>query len=447
MACTRIVSILGTGLALALVACTGPDGPTGAPGLQGSTGPAGSAGANGGPGPAGPPGASATAGDGGNALPASCLSPCHGFNGIVEQWKTSTHYATFISNLGGTEVESWTGNGVPCGNCHAIDALTGRSAGSVGTLGDGGVANVTKGELGYANSSKAGALTDSNYTGSSKVASVACVTCHAVDDSNDPHRTGAPWTPGSFPFRVPVGTDDEAFLEKSPAAGAVTGMGAGKLGTSNTCVWCHKSRKDVTNYITASNVLSSTHWGPHEGPQADVFSGKGGYHYAGLSYGNSTHQQKLVCADCHMPDVAANSGTPNHSFYAQVSACTSCHAGATSFDIGGGQSQMQLAITELETALNDAGYLTRSAAAPYVALTPGQLGDGNAALDLTRPNNGPDGGATVLTADQAGAVYNYIIIARGGAGGIHNPKYVRQLVFDSYVAIKGKPPTTLVRPQ
>jgi hypothetical protein len=300
-----------------------------------------------------------------------------------------------------------------------MDALTGRSAGSVGTLADAGVTNVLKGELDYANPAKANALTDSTYTGVSKVASVACVTCHAVTDANDPHKTGAAWTPGSFRFRVPVGKDDEAFIEKSPLLGTVTGQSAGKLGTSNTCVWCHKSRKDVTNYITASNTLTSLNWGPHEGPQTDVFSANGGYHFTGLTYGTSTHQQKLACVDCHMPTVTTNGGTPNHSFYAQVSACTQCHVGATNFDIGGGQSQMKASLTELEKALNDAGYLTRSAAAPYTALLASQIGDGNWALDKTRPGAGPDGGATVLTADQAGALFNYIIVARGGAGGIH----------------------------
>ena len=69
--------------------------------------------------------------DGGTVgLPTSCLSPCHGFNGIVEQWKTSTHYSAFISNLGGDEVATWTG-ATACGNCHAADALQMRVAGAV----------------------------------------------------------------------------------------------------------------------------------------------------------------------------------------------------------------------------------------------------------------------------------------------------------------------------
>jgi hypothetical protein len=431
---------LGTLLVTLAIGCTGPAGDrgaTGAPGANGAQGPAGAGGPAGGIGPVGPAGPSGAI-DGG--LPSSCLSPCHGFNGIVEQWKTSTHFAVAVANLAEDEVKSWTGPAA-CGNCHAIDAIERRVAGSVGTVADGGVANVTKGELGYRNP-VSNALTEATYTGSAKVAAVTCVTCHSVTNETDPHRTGTPWAPGSFPLRVAAGADDQAFLEKSPSTSAVTGTPAGKLGTSNTCVWCHRSRKDVTAYVGVTNVLSSPNWGPHEGPQADVVTGAGGYQYAGMAYGTSTHQQKLACVDCHMPTVVSNGGAPNHSFYAQISACTSCHVGAKTFDIGGGQGQVKATIFELQKALNDAGYLTRGTAAPYGPLTSAELADGRFELDKTRPASG-----VTLTADQAGAVYNYLLVARGSALGVHNPKYVRQLVFDSYFAIKGQPPTTLVRPQ
>jgi hypothetical protein len=383
--------------------------------------------------------------DGGVGLPASCLSPCHGFNGIVEQWKTSTHYSAFISNLGGDEVATWTG-ATACGNCHAVDALQQRVEGSLATLGDAGVTNAKNGELGYRNPAN-GALTEAVYKGSAKVAQVGCITCHQVTPESDPHRTGQPYTKGSFPLRVPVGATDQATIEKSPDKTAVTGTPAGTLGPANTCVWCHRSRKDVTNYIGADTTLTSPNWGPHEGPQADVFSGAGGYHFAGMTYGTSTHQQKLACNDCHMPNSTANGMSPNHSFYAQVSACTNCHVGATNFDISGGQSQVKAAMAELQKVLNDAGYLTRAPTAPYPALSNSELADGNFELDKTRPGGGADGGTPHLTADQAGALYNYIVVARGGALGVHNPKYVKQLIFDSYFALKGSPPTTLVRPQ
>jgi hypothetical protein len=380
--------------------------------------------------------------DGG--LAAGCLSPCHGFNGIVEQWKTSTHYATFISNLGGTEVDTWTG-ATACGNCHAIDAIEQRVANNITVAAGGVIAHLSHGELDY--KSQAGALTEPLYAGSAKVAAVTCTTCHAVTDANDPHRTGAAYTPGSFPLRVPTGASDEAYIEKSGAAGTINGTSAGLIGTSNACVWCHKSRKDVTNYIGATSILTSPNWGPHEGPQSDVYTGAGGYHFTGRTYGTSTHQQKLACVDCHMPDVASNGGAPNHSFYPQVSACTPCHVGATSFDIGGGQGQIKAALFELQNALNTAGWITRATTPPYVPLTSAQLADGLFELDKTRPGGGPDGGPTALTADQAGAVYDYLIVARGGALGVHNPKYTKQLIFDAYFAVTGMPPTTLVRPQ
>jgi hypothetical protein len=382
--------------------------------------------------------------DAGAALPTSCLSPCHGFNGIVEQWKTSTHYATFISTLGSDEVTTWTGPN-SCGNCHALDALELRVANSIGTALGGAVANAKNGQLNYRNPAN-GALVEATYAGVSKVAQVGCVTCHSVNETTDPHRTGQPYTPGTFPLRVPSGANDEARIEKSADTSAVTGTVAG-TGVSNTCIWCHRSRKDVTNYIAASAPLTSANWGPHQGPQADVFSGAGGYHFAGRTYGSSTHQEKLGCVDCHMPEVTANGRSANHSFYPQVAACVSCHANATNFDINGGKSQTQAALFELQKALNDAGYLTRSTAAPYLPLSSRELTDGAFALDKTRPGGGADGGNIVMTANLAGALYDYLIVARDASLGAHNPRYTRQLIFDAYFALTGLPPTTIVRPQ
>jgi hypothetical protein len=87
--------------------------------------------------------------------------------------------------------------------------------------------------------------------------------------------------------------------------------------------------------------------------------------------------------------------------------------------------------------LNGQGFLTRAAAAPYVPLTMAQLGDGQWALDQPTPGASFDGG--LLTQDQAGALYDYILVARGGASGVHNPKYVAQLLYDSYNALTGLP--------
>lgn len=386
---------------------TGPTGSQGTPGLQGP------------PGDAGPPGVMP---DGG--LSVGCLSPCHGFGGVVAQYQMSVHYAAYVENLNGGEVASWTGPGQACGNCHAIDALEQRATGNVLYAGDAGPPNVLYGQLEYASSTN-GKLSETTYAGEAKVAAVYCTTCHAVTDANDPHKTGNPWTPGSFPFQVPVDGGDPTYIEKSPTA-TVTGQSIGKLAEANTCIWCHRSRKDVTNYITASNNVSA-YWGPHEGPQADVYSGQGGYHYLGKTYGTSTHQSKLTCTDCHMPPVASNQGVPDHSFYPQLSVCQNCHADAGSFDVIGGETAVKSALTQVQTALLAKGWITNPN---------GPVGASTWDTDTPTSVNG-------LTADQAGALYDYMLVARGGAFGVHNPVYANELLYDAYVATTGTAPTFL----
>jgi len=152
-----------------------------------------------------------------------------------------------------------------------------------------------------------------------------------------------------------------------------------------------------------------------------------------------------------MPAVADNGGIGDHTFNPQLSACqkSGCHATATSFDVIGGQSLMEANIQELRTTLNKLGWLTRDTAAPYGALSASALADSQFEADLVRPQNyaasNPDAGAppAPLTADQAGALYNYLLLARGAAGGVHNPVYVRELVYDSVKALTGKAPQSL----
>jgi hypothetical protein len=126
----------------------------------------------------------------------------------------------------------------------------------------------------------------------------------------------------------------------------------------------------------------------------------------------------------------------NHSFYAQLSSCqaSGCHENTTSFDVIGGQSLTISRLQDLRVALNNADLLTRSEAAPYERLTADELLDQDFAHDEARPKN-------AVPADQAGALYNYLLIARGSAGGIHNPLYVRQLIWDSIEAVTGAAPT------
>lgn len=419
----------------------GPKGAKGDDGPEGPEGPQGEPGAQGEPGPAGTDGTGIAGAGNTDYLQTSCLSPCHGFTGIVEQWKTSTHYAAYVANLDGEEVDSWTG-AKSCGNCHAVDGVEQRLAGNVKVTGTTEPANVTEGQITYKRSDT-GAYTEAVYNGHASVAVVHCTTCHSVDDATDPHKTGvADYAAGSFPLRVPAEANASAFLEKSSAVGLSDGT-AVSYGKGNACIWCHKSRKDVTNYITASNSTSSN-WGPHEGPHSDVFTGKGGYSYAGKLYSAGSHSRfENGCVNCHMPSSEDfNQGIGDHSFKPQLSVCTECHGNQPSFDIGGAQSQTEIELQQLRVLLNNAQLLTREDLAG-AALGSDELSDTEFALDKARSASG-------VTATTAGALYNYLLIARGSALGVHNPPYVGQLLYDSIDAmddlIVNDSVTTFARP-
>jgi hypothetical protein len=141
-----------------------------------------------------------------------------------------------------------------------------------------------------------------------------------------------------------------------------------------------------------------------------------------------------------MGKASANGGMPDHSMRVTVQTCqtSGCHAGATSFDVLGGQGTVKSALVELRGLLNTAGYLTRAEVAPYDALSPTEVADLNPdfKLDLTRP-------AVGLTADQAGSLYNYLIVARGSAMGVHNPAYTKELLYDAVFALKGSAPAAI----
>jgi hypothetical protein len=417
------------------------NGDSGARGDPGAAGPAGM------PGPAGPAGAAGTAAggaagfDAGNpALSGACTTPCHTFGGVVDQWRFSGHSHPQENEIGG---------GV-CGNCHGIDGIQQRLANNYMTSADAGTpTDVPKGHIGYKSAN--GAASEISYGGASAIGRIHCSTCHDFNPSTDPHVTGK-YLAGQAPLRVPGGVADTAFLEKTEGPSPTAPMGQSvAYRAANTCVFCHKSRKDVSSYVTAANTLSSRNWGPHEGPQADVFSGKGGYQFAGVSYGSSTHVTLAnACVSCHMGPVAGNSNVPDHTMKPTVAFCKTCHTqynGAT-FDIQGGQTIVRNALTELQLALNAASLLTRSATAPYAPLSQDELDDHQFHLDKVRPGGGPGGANIVASAATAGAIYNYLMIARGKDMGVHNPTYAKQLLWDSIKQIKGTDSTSLPsRPQ
>jgi hypothetical protein len=361
------------------------------------------------------------------------------------------------------EQATWTSQEASCGNCHAKDAIANRVA---KTVGGGTPTSVDKGQINYA--AAGGAVTEALYAGNASTAVVQCATCHAFDDTSDPHKTQKAYVPYSAALRVSKLAGVQSVIEKSPAGStAPVGQLANAYQRGNLCIYCHKSRKDVTFYITpdaagvGTNTISSAFWGPHEGPQSDVYTALGGYEWATnvftapLTYKRDHKHTALAdgCVDCHMGTFGAAAGTiPDHTMTPRLATCTkTCHVGETSFDHLGGQTRVKALLTELETlldgcsnpgtpatctAMTGPGLLTRTSAPPAGVFPSGlqafERGDGNFKLDVARTYSTP----VKLNTDAAGALYNYFVIARGAAFGVHNPTYVKEILFDSILAMK-----------
>jgi len=424
---TNLFSVVfATALSVPVViaACSGDDG---APGASGAPGPVGERGPQGIPGPM--PDAATP------ITNSACTTPCHTFNGVVDQWRFSAH---------SHPQENDVGPGV-CGNCHSVDGLEQRVANNYVVAPDSGTpTNVAKGHINYLSR---GRPTQITYAGTSAIGRIHCSTCHAFSSANDPHVVGR-YAAGQAPLRVAGGIDDEAYIEKSSAVATEPQGTPLKYRAANTCIFCHKSRTDVRLAFGASNAIANTRFGPHQGPQSDLLSGKGAYEFAGETYGTARHSTiPDACVSCHMAPVAANGNVPDHTMKASIASCktSGCHTSytGTSFDIDNGQTSVREALTELQDLLDRAGLLTRSSEPPYAALSDEAKTDGQFHLDMSRPGSTPDGGNASLDAVRAGILYNYLLVARGRDFGAHNPRYTKQILFDSISRLKGSAPSSI----
>ncbi len=214
-----------------------------------------------------------------------------------------------------------------------------------------------------------------------------CRTCHQI------HTT---YTEADWALRT---TDPVTLV----ASGETFDSGKGNL-----CATCHQPRREIAVEDGIVDV-SSTHWGPHHGPQSTMLLGIGGWG----ADGNPAAHYSMVedgCPTCHLPD-------DNHLLSPSlnreaIKSCQSCHADAENFDIGGTQTEVDALIAELEELLIAKGLLA------------GEHGD-------THPVVGEYPEA------EAGALWNYILIAvEDGSHGVHNPAYTKALLEASIEALQ-----------
>ena len=132
---------------------------------------------------------------------------------------------------------------------------------------------------------------------------INCYTCHKV------HET---YTADDWELRY---TDPVTYLQ---------GGATFDYGISNLCAKCHQSREASPYPAMGTGTIefpegTSYRWGPHHGPQSNLFAGvgkSGAYEIGGKAYSNSWHTNNFedACNTCHMADPPYGDHWGGHTF-------------------------------------------------------------------------------------------------------------------------------------
>jgi len=188
-------------------------------------------------------------------------------------------------------------------------------------------------------------------------------------------------------------------------------------GNSNLCAVCHQSRRAEPNVETpgATYNITSTHYGPHHGAQANVLMGAGFAEIAGsMSYPtkSSGAHFNAGCVGCHMAE--ATDGTGGHTFNPALEACNSCHgASDTDFNHGGAQTETEDLLVELRDLLVAHEVLE------YIE-----------ADEAYEPITGSHDMVLVQ------GFFNWVGLEEDRSMGAHNPMYVKALLTNTIEAIE-----------
>ncbi|MFB6317813.1 hypothetical protein [Saccharicrinis sp. FJH54] len=227
---------------------------------------------------------------------------------------------------------------------------------------------------------------------------ISCETCHDFHESLD-FETDGP---------------DFALRAKDPVTFIINGETVDFEASSNLCANCHQPRTAGPSLADETFRISSTHWGPHHGPQATYVDGLGAVEFSGSeSYpepGTSTHASAGACVMCHMGESTGEGSEMHggHTFSANVANCTACHTDATSFDIGGVQTEVEGLLEEIAAVLESNNVLDAE----------GHVVPGTYSSTL------------------AAAYYNYIGIEEDRSMGVHNPEYIIAVLKNTLAAIQ-----------
>jgi hypothetical protein len=238
-------------------------------------------------------------------------------------------------------------------------------------------------------------------------APINCRTCHMIHTNYDE----GDWT---------LTTSSAVDLDYG---GQTVDMG----GSSNLCVNCHQIRPLSPDPVLggADVTITSSRWGPHHGPQGNNIWGVGGYEIAGSktypAAGSHAHAD-AGCTTCHMaaipyggPTAGGHTFNMTYTYHSSVEenldACTSCHTTLEEFDHNGVMTEVEDLISQIDTIFMDKGW-------------------------ISEPGGTWEGTPFTVTADEAGAMLNYLIVLEDKSMGVHNPPYIIALLTNTIESLE-----------
>ena len=240
---------------------------------------------------------------------------------------------------------------------------------------------------------------------------VTCAACHSPHDGTNPHQLRS--------------VADVALMD---AKTVVTEGGMGKV-----CMQCHISRRNATNYVEIT--AGSNRYGPHHGPQTDMFVGANAMNY-GKDIPSSAHREVVEdsCVTCHMQE---GEGTPafthagGHTFSMKwdtgsnvvemTEACVKCHGEVEGFNFKrqdyDGNGIVEGVQTEVKGLMDKLAMLLP----PY----------GSTVIPTDTPT------IQKYSRPELRALYNYLFVWEDGSYGVHNLSYAVGLLKASIADLTG----------
>jgi hypothetical protein len=364
-------------------------------GCEGPTGPPGPAGRDGTDGTDGADGTDGTDGVDGNV---TCLQ-CHSAETpqiILEQFNQSVHAS-------GQVAVDYAGGRSSCARCHSSE--------------------------GFIEYARTGTVEENI----SSPSAWECKTCHSI------HST---FEEADFALRLA-----DPIEWNYDTTGIIT-----DLGNSNLCANCHQSRRsgpydmggelvDLDDDDSLETVvpdgyfyISSTHYGPHHGPQANVLAGRGFSEMAGSwSYPAAETSPHMVdsarCTGCHMYDYGNGAG--GHTWNPALDACNNCHQGADDpdFDHNNVQTETAALLEDLRDLLEAQGVIELGTEEVY------ELNPETGAIELVVHVEGYHPVVGLHTVELSQAFFNWIGLEEDRSLGAHNSAYVKALLENSIESI------------